>query len=112
MPFTIKQEDNKSLCAACKHSVIFTLHNQTRVTYCTVISKYIAQDVEQCSDYASKNSMSLYDMSRIAHILVNKRGGKIGFNPPKDRARNFSEADKVTREMTTELHRLGFGDDD
>lgn len=57
------------LCTSCKHSVIATLDDHTRLVKCSIFDMPIKRRVTECSEHLPKNRQSVNEMLHIAYIL-------------------------------------------
>jgi hypothetical protein len=68
--------DQRSLCTACKYAVIMRQASQNaRKIHCSIFSKWMPEDITQCSAYQSINTLSLSQMADIA-VLINDRADR------------------------------------
>ena len=71
------------LCFDCKHfHTVKGTRPSEEINTCTdsdVPFTFITFRVTECSSFKPYNEMSLYAMTRIAHILTTKRGRIVGF---------------------------------
>ncbi len=62
--------DQESLCSSCKYVQITRQHSQnTRRIYCGQLSRYMPEDIAECTDYAAFGSLSLSQMADIATLI-------------------------------------------
>lgn len=73
---------NRSLCETCRSShIIRGITEKQQIIMCNEHSGLqVLFKVVECTEYADKNKPDLYEMKKMAHILVQK-GDKVGFVP-------------------------------
>ena len=93
MPFNFREAspiENHGLCGTCKNSQITEFDNGKSVVYCHELPNghdVLKSKVNKCSMYSRVGSMTLHRMENIAYVIETKKGGEIGFKPPRDKAR-------------------------
>ncbi len=72
--------DDHSLCVSCRWGHVYRQSSKNRRNvYCTTLSKYMPDDVSECSEYQTINQLTLHQMAEIATLIeVNEK--KVGFH--------------------------------
>lgn len=79
------QPGSGSLCGKCDNALIYERRHGDFVAYCNVntVSILVPLDIVRCSDFRDRNTISQYEMEKIAWtVTTDKSGKKIGFKPP------------------------------
>jgi hypothetical protein len=82
------QPGSVTLCGKCENALIFERRGGGVVAYCNVTTQPISVplDIVKCSDFRDKNTISQYEMEKIAWtVTTDKSGKKIGFKPPTEK---------------------------
>ena len=78
MGFTLKFDDAVGLCGACKFGAVRTTHRDTFVE-CAHYGPQ-REPITQCSTFEDKNSLSMFQMEKMAwDIEPAAKGGPAGF---------------------------------
>lgn len=91
MAFTLRFEGPPSKCNTCERAQIMDLKNSRHV-WCHSLEQYVPP-VEQCSSYARKGEMDMWEMKEQAWVLEVKKGKTIGFQSPAERRKHNMEPD-------------------
>jgi hypothetical protein len=76
----------KPLCRSCINAHYRKGGSQTQLTLicsATHDEREMQFEAIRCNDYYDVKRSYLYDMEKIAWIIVPKSGGRVGFEPPK-----------------------------
>lgn len=95
--------NERSLCETCEYAHIVTGEaTSEKVTYCNAMDKPIPvpyKKVVECSRYNDKHSPSIYQMEKIAYVMLTDPKGKpIGFRSNSEfrKAAGLKEHDDLT----------------
>jgi|ERR1700722_700797 len=75
----------KPLCPSCVHSSYIKGSSETHVILkCGAFYRDLEMPFEatECNQYRNGTFVSLYELKKIAWVVVPKTGGRVGFAPP------------------------------
>lgn len=85
MNFKIQPDRHSGcLCAGCRHSTVQQRRGGDLIVHCSEVSARVPPDIVKCNDFFSRESISQYELEKVAWTLNTDKSGKmIGFSPPK-----------------------------
>lgn len=73
--------DSPSLCGQCRWAMITRRASRNnRVIECQSISRFVPEDIVECSNFTSQNELSLNQMAEMAILIDNHEPKRVGFH--------------------------------